>query len=331
MRIGKISESVLKRSVLKEIQQEKNDQIPIGAGVGLDCGILRVPQGHCAAVTTDPITCVRTDMAAFAVHAVVNDLAAAGAAPVGIFITALLPPDYQESDLKELMREFHGITDRMGLAVMGGHTETTAAVNRPVLSMTAVGTLPEQAIRDPRKIKPGMDIVMTKGIGIEATAILARERKEELAERFSPSFLRQCEAFIDRLSILPECRIAGEMAVAAVHDVSEGGVFGALWELGACANLGIEADLKKIPVWQETIELCEQFDLNPYSVIGGGAALFVTSEGERLQTALTEAGIRAEIIGKTTAGADRVIIKDGERRFLEPPKADEISKIIERE
>lgn len=329
MRIGKISESVLKRSVLKEIQSDKNNQIPIGAGVGLDCGILKVPQGHCVAVTTDPITCVRTDMAAFAVHAAVNDLAVAGAGPVGIFITALLPPDYQESDLKDLMREFHTITARMGIEIMGGHTETTAAVNRPVLSMTAVGTLPEQEIRDLRKIEPGMDIVMTKGIGIEATAILAREQKKALEKRFSQSFLRQCEAFIDRLSVVPECRIAGTMAVAAMHDVSEGGVFGALWELGACANLGMEVELKKIPVWQETIELCEQFDLNPYSVIGGGAALFVTSKGERLQEALAAADIRAEIIGKTTAGADRVIINEGERRFLEPPKADEISKLMQ--
>lgn len=326
MRIGKLSESVLKRSVLKEIQYKKND-IPMGAGISLDCGIMRVPQGHCAAVTTDPITCVQTDMAVFAVNAVVNDLVVTGADPVGIFVTALLPPDYMESQLKLLMRDLNAIAGRMGIQIMGGHTETTTAVNRPVLSMTAVGTAAEDCIYDLRRVKPGLDIVMTKGIGIEATAILAREQKAALEQRFTPAFLRQCAGFIERLSIVPECQIARTMAVAAMHDVSEGGVFGALWEIGACAGVGIEVDLKKIPVWQETIELCEQFDLNPYSVIGGGAALFLTSDGEGLTAAFNAADIRAEIIGRTTAGADRVIINDGERRYLEPPKSDEISKL----
>ncbi len=326
MRIGKVSEPVLKRSVLKEIAYD-NPAVIKGAGVALDSGVFAVPEGCYGVATTDPITCVSTDLAEFAVAAVLNDMAVTGATATGLLVTALLPAQYGESDLKQLMRRLNALAAENEVVILGGHTETTTAVNRPVLSLTAVGYREKETVFDLTQCKPGMDIVMTKGIGIEATAILARERKAELENRFAPFFMDQCRDFIHMLSVVPECKIAKKMAAAAMHDVSEGGVLGALWELGACAQTGVEVDFKKIPVYQETIEVCEQFDLNPYGAIGGGAALFVTEDGAALKTALNAADIRAEVIGKITTGTDRVIINEGERRFLEPPKSDEISKL----
>jgi len=119
---------------------------------------------------------------------------------------------------------------------------------------------------------------------------------------------------------------AAKMGVAAMHDVSRGGIFGALWEMASSAGLGIEAYLDKIKVRQETIEVCELLGLNPYTLVSGGALLMITENGDLLKEELEKLEIRAEVIGKLTDSNDRVVIKGEERRFLEPPKSDDIVK-----
>ena len=130
------------------------------------------------------------------------------------------------------------------------------------------------------------------------------------------------------LSVLPEAMIAREHAVAAMHDVTEGGIFGALWEMAEASGVGLEIDLKKIPVRQETIELCEFFDVNPYELISSGCMLMAAADGNTIVRELEKAGIHAVVAGKATAGNDRILYADKECRFLEPPKADELYKII---
>jgi hydrogenase maturation factor len=115
-----------------------------------------------------------------------------------------------------------------------------------------------------------------------------------------------------------------EHGVSAMHDVTEGGVFGALWEMAAASGTGIEVDLKKIPVRQETVEICEYFDINPYMLISSGAMLIATAHGSHLVDRLAAAGIHGAVIGCATSGNDRIIRNGDERRFLEPPKTDEL-------
>ena len=112
-----------------------------------------------------------------------------------------------------------------------------------------------------------------------------------------------------------------------VHDISTGGVFAALWELGEGAGCGLRVRLKDIPIRQETVEICEFFDLNPYMALGGGSALIVTENDEELVDALEQAGIPATLIGQTVDNNDRIIINDEDARYLTPPKGDDIYKI----
>jgi hydrogenase maturation factor len=143
--------------------------------------------------------------------------------------------------------------------------------------------------------------------------------------------IAEAAAYSKYMSILPEARVAMASEVYAMHDISGGGIFRALWEVAEAAGTGIRIDLKKIPVKQETIEICEVFGLNPYELLSGGALLMITKDGEALTEKLEASGIAAAVIGRLTDDNDRVIVtrsEDGEEtRFLDRPRTDEIDKI----
>ena len=149
----------------------------------------------------------------------------------------------------------------------------------------------------------------------------------ELKSRYSRPFLDRAAKYIDYLSIRSEAAVAAKSGAAAMHDLSEGGIFGALWELGQCSGVGLEIDLKKIPIRQETVEICEFFDLNPYKLLSGGSLLLVAEDGNAVVQAIEKSGGKAVIIGRTTAGNDRVILNGEERRFLETTQTDELWKL----
>ena len=171
-------------------------------------------------------------------------------------------------------------------------------------------------------------MIVTKWVGLEGTSIIAKEREEELLTRYPETLVETAKNFDAYLSVLPEAAVAVESGVSAMHDVTEGGIFGALWEMAESAGVGLEIDLKKIPIRQETVEVCEFFDVNPYELISSGSMLMAASDGNGLVRALTAANIPAVCIGKVTEGNDRVLLSGEERRFLEPPKVDELYKVV---
>ena len=177
------------------------------------------------------------------------------------------------------------------------------------------------------KKRAGLSIVMTKWIGLEGTLILAEEKEEELLSRYPLRLIRSAQGFDKYLPILPEAATALKSGVYAMHDVRNGGVFGALFELSRSMGVGLSVNLKQIPVKQETIEICEFFDLNPYELLSGGCLLLVTEKGEELVEALQLENIPAAVIGETINSNDKIVINGEETRFLEPAKPDEIFKI----
>ncbi len=328
MKIGKVSESVLKRSILKEIKN-KREEILIGAGVGEDCAVLALKEDEVFVTSTDPITGTTKDIGRLAVHVTVNDLASSGAEPVGLLISALLPTSIEESDLREMMHQIEETCEQVHIQVMGGHTEVTEAVNRPILTVTGIGKAKKDGYILTGGAKAGQDLVVTKWIGLEGTAIIAKEKEAELLKRYPFPMIEDAKAFDRFLSVLPEAAVAVRTGVSAMHDVTEGGIFGALWEIGESAGVGIEVDLKKIPIRQETVEICNFYDINPYGLISSGSMLIATDNGSDLVRNLDKEGIHAVVIGKTTDNNDRVVINDGERRFLEPPKSDELYRALQ--
>ena len=322
MKQGKIAESVLKRSILKQLHLKRPDVL-LAAGVGEDCAAISVAEDEAVVLSSDPVIWRDSLDGRCAVHANLNDLAAGGAEPVGLMLTALLPPEVEEPEMRKMVQTIAKECEPLQVQVLGGHTEVTDAVNRPVVSIAAVGKAKKGMLSTTAGARPGDDIVVTKWIGLEATAKLARSRREALLSRYPQHLLDDAERFEQYFSIIPEAATAMKSGVRAMHDVTTGGIFGALWELAEASGVGLEIELKKIPIRQETVEICEFFDLNPYQMGSTGSLLLAAEDGNRLVLDLKQQGIPAVVVGKATADNDRVVINEEERRFLEPPRAGE--------
>lgn len=326
MNIGKIPETVLKRSVLNQIKHRR-EEVLVGPAVGEDCSLINLNEDGIIVMSTDPITATTQDTGTLAVHVTANDIASAGADIIGIMLSILLPEYTSETELRALMRDIDKACEQLHIEILGGHTEVTKAVNRPIVIVTGIGKISKEDKKMPGAAC-GQEIVMTKWAGLEGTAILAKVKEQELLTRYPASFIDGAKKLLDYISVVPEAIIAKEMGVTSMHSISEGGIFGALWELGAASKAGLEVDLQKIQLKQETIEVCDFFDLNPYMLVSNGSLLITTENANLLVDRLRERGILATVIGRVKEGNDRIIINGDERRFLEPPKTDEIYKVI---
>lgn len=325
MNKGKIPENVLKRSILKKLSNKRGEVLTAGA-VGNDCACLKFLENEKVLVSSNPFTVNTKDMAVYAVNGAVNNIAAAMGEPIGILVTELLPTDADEEYIKEITDNIVKVSKELSVDVIGGHTEVTDAVIRPVISVTAIG----KKIGEPEKVNDysGFDIVISKWIGLEGTSLLAKAKENELNKKFPARMIYEAGNFDKFLSVMSEAAPAIKSGVSAMHDISKGGVFAALWEMAERLGVGLEIDLRKIPVKQETIEICNYFDINPYELSSMGSMLFVTRDGNRLVHELMKLGIEATVIGKSTSSNDRILINGENRRFLEPAKADEIFKVL---
>ncbi|MBQ2576185.1 MAG: AIR synthase family protein [Lachnospiraceae bacterium] len=327
MEIGKVPESVLKRSVLKQLKT-KREEVILGSGVGEDCGALELKEDEIFVVSTDPITGTAKEIGNLSVLITVNDLASSGAEAIGILLTVLLPDQTKEKVLREIMEQVNAACDAAGIQVIGGHTEVTAAVNQPLVSVTGIGKVKKGRLISTAGARPGMDLIVTKWIGIEGTTIIAREKEEELRQVFPEAYVKSMCDMSEYLSVQKDGVIAAAAGAAAMHDITEGGVFGALWEVSSASGVGLDVDLSRIPIRQETVELCDHYKLNPYGLISSGSMLIAAENGLKVVRALEEAGISATIIGRTTSGREKAIHYDGQIRYLEQPKTDEFHKVL---
>lgn len=327
MKVGKVPEAVLKRSVLKQIRTNR-PEVLLGASVGEDCAAVALQEDEMFVLSTDPITGTAKDIGNLAIQITLNDLASAGAEPIGVMLTFLLPEKLSEAKLRGMMEQAEAAAHAANVQIMGGHTEVTRVVNQPVISVVGVGKAKKGRLISTAGARPSMDVIVTKWVGLEGTSIIAKEKEEELLKRYPQALVDTAKGFDAYLSVLPEAAVAVESGVSAMHDVTEGGIFGALWEMAESAGVGLEIDLKKIPIRQETVEVCEFFDINPYELISSGSMLMAAADGNGLVRALEAANIPAVCVGKVTEGNDRVLLSGEERRFLEPPKTDELYKVV---
>lgn len=322
MKVGKISESVLKRSVIKNIKS-KNENVKSGAGSDcaiFSCGDAAFTQAVHSFALKEPAD-IR-----YAIIKASNNAACGGAVPVMAEIALLLPKETEEKELQEIMKEADKTANAQHMQIAGGHTEVSESVSGVMAVVTVTG-IPGAGVLLPGGAKAGQDVVASKWIGLEGTALLARRHGDRLAERIPHYMVNEAESFASYLSVLPEAAIAVKSNVSAIHDVSGGGIFAALWELAESAGVGLTIDLKKIPVRQETIEVCEFFGISPYELLSGGCLLMTADNGESLVQALDAVHIPAAVIGKVTDSHDRVVVNEEERRFLERPQTDAFIKI----
>lgn len=327
MKIGKLPEPILIRSVLKQVKHRR-EEVLVGPAVGQDCAIVQVEPDEVLVMSTDPITGTVKDLGSHSIHITANDLAASGAEPIGVMLTVMLPDTVEEPEVKKMMQEAEATCKKLNMEVLGGHTEITNVVRQPLISVTGVGKIKKSRVITTLQVQPEQDIVVTKWIGLEATTILAKEREEELRKRFPAGIVDTAIGFDQFLSVVPESRIAMEHGVTAMHDITEGGVFGALWEMASGAGVGLEVDLKKIPIRQETVEICQYFDLNPYQIMSSGSMMIVADDGHELVRKLEKDGIHASVVGRTNAGNDRILRNGEDVRYLDKPQPDELYKVL---
>ena len=323
MKVGKISEVALSRAVFKQLKNRR-DEVLFGGSIGEDCAAIKLEEGEVCVVSSNPVTGAGKVMGALAIHSAVNNLVTSGAEAVGVMMTVLLPENFKESRLIELSETVEEVCQTLNIQVLGGHTEVTMAVNEPVFSVTAMGKTKESELLHAKDAKADQDIVMSKWIGMEGSVAIVAAKEKELLERFPKAMIDQIKKMLPNCCVNVEAALAVKSGVSAMHDVSSGGIYGALYELSEAAGVGLEIDLRAIPIKQETVEICEFLGLNPYYLKSGGSMLMVCDHGQELVRLLEKEGISAAVIGRTTSENAKAVINEGEISYLERPKADEL-------
>ena len=326
MKVGKISEVALSRAVFKQLKNRR-DEVLFGGSIGEDCAAMKLGKGEVCVISSNPVTGAGKIQGALAVYSAVNNLVTSGAEAIGVMMTVLLPEDFKESRLVELNEQIEEVCQQLQIQVMGGHTEVTVAVNEPVFSVTAIGKVKESELLHAKNAKADQDIVMSKWIGMEGSVSIVAAKEKELLERFPKAMIDQIKKMLPGCCVNVEAALAVKSGVSAMHDISSGGIYGALYELSEAAGVGLEIDLRAIPIKQETVEICEYLGLNPYYLKSGGSMLMVCDHGQELVRLLEKEGVSAAVIGRTTSENAKAVVNEGEVSYLERPKADELLKV----
>jgi hydrogenase maturation factor len=327
LEIGKIPNDLLEK-LLAHYSNPVRSEVLSRPMVGEDCAVLDFSEDLCV-VTTDPITGSDDEIGTLGVHIACNDLASAGAEPVGLLVTLLAPVDTGLDTLDHLMKQIKDAAASLHTDIVGGHTEITDAVNRMVLCVTALGRGKRDKLVSTKGAQPGDSIILTKYAAAEGTAILAFLFEEELARKFGQDFVERSKSLLSAISVVKEGLLASEYGVSAMHDVTEGGVLGACWEMAKASGYGIEIEKHRIPILEETRRICHFLSIDPLKLISSGCMLIATPHGEELIKILHQNDIKASIIGRISFGKN-CILKDGENAtILSAPETDELYKARE--
>lgn len=280
--------------------------------------IIKVPAGQMIWETVS-VCGDTTDIGMYALIAASNHLAARGALEMSASVQILIPKGSDKAILYQIKKDTKRTAKDIGIPVAGMEERMCRFITQPFITITAAGFVPAEPVHEVR-ICAGMDIVMTKWAGMEGMLRIAGEQREALSKRFTPSFLNQIESFRAELLAFTEAEAARQQHVPLIRQMSGGGVMAALWDLSVETGLGLAADIKKIPVRQETIEVCELYRLSPYEIPSAGCMLMLTTDGNGLIEVLRKKGIASAVIGKMMDNNDKILNNGDERRYIDRPK-----------
>ncbi len=328
MKTGKISNELLQTAIFDNISYQRPEVI-VRPNIGEDCSVLEFGSDEHIVLSTDPITGATKHVGNLAVHISCNDVSTSGAEPVGILVTILLPPGSSEEEFKTIVDDVAKAAHDSNIEIIGGHTEITDGVTRPIVSTTVIGKVKKEDMIATNGALVGQDVILTKWAGLEGTAILANEFEPMLVKKLGQEMVDEAKSYGDHLSVVPESQVAKKCQVTSMHDVTEGGILGAVWEVAECAGVGITIDKELIPVREATKQICDVFGISPYRLISSGCMLMTTFNGEECLKQLKRLNIPANIIGKVTSQGKYVKI-DGGKKDLDPPESDELYKAYDK-
>lgn len=328
--VGKLDSDLLQSIVIDRITY-KRPEVKTRAGIGEDCAVIDYGQYECV-VSTDPITAAASDVGRLAIHISCNDIASNGVQPLGITLAVMLPEGTTEEDVKTIMSQAGAAAEAVGVEIVGGHTEVTPAVNQPVIVSTAFGRALSGASQSARDMKEGDCILMTKYAGLEGTGIIAGDFAQELSGVLTGEELARAKALLDQVSVVKEGVIAGEIGTCGMHDVTEGGILGAVWEMCHIAGLGCQVWEKEIPVDPVTLKIAGHYGINHLRLISSGCMIIMASADRKdaIMEGISRAGIPVSCIGRITAAESglELIRMDGSSQEITPPEADELYKVV---
>jgi len=332
--LGKLPADLLERCLAEAAVDDPS--IIQGPHVGADAAVLAPTQQDMLVITSDPITFTDEKIGPHLLAVNINDIVTTGGFPRWLVLTLLLPEETTEEDVISIFQSVVEACRRYDILLVGGHTEITDAVKRTVAAGTLVGLSRKDRRVDPGRAQPGDDILLIGPLAIEGTALLARERKEEVIEVFGKEFQSRAEALLNNPGICisePALLAVGRYLAHALHDPTEGGLATALRELSAITSCGIDVQLDKVEILPETLMLCEHFAIDPLGLLASGSLLAVLppDEAKRLSRALNEhLRISSSVIGRLTEDSQCVWRRgDGQPGPIPIFPRDEIVRVLE--
>ena len=334
---GKLPNRMLARFL--DEREPADPSLLIGPGIGEDTAAVALERGEEVLILkSDPITFATDEMGYYALVVNANDVATSGGTPRWLLTTLLFPLGTTAEQVAQLMASLQCWCDRLEVTLCGGHTEITDSVNKTVVVGQMVGTAKRSRLLDKKRIRRGDQILLTKALAVEGTAILAREFPRALESLGVPADeISRCGQFLfsPGISVLEEAETVLESGgVSALHDVTEGGVATALEELTHAGRHRIRIRIHQVPVFPETARICRLLGIDPLGLIGSGSLLIVcrADSRERLQEALGDRGIRATPVGEVLGPGSGVEAVDGNGEPHPWPhfETDELPRAIEK-
>ncbi len=333
--LGKLPLEQLARLLALSVKPDPS--VVMGPGIGRDCAVIDLGGAQWLVAKSDPITFATDEIGWYAVHVNANDLATTGAQPHWFLATILLPQGIQPGDIDGIFDQLRAACAEVGATLVGGHTEVTYDLTRPIVVGTLLGVVTSDRLVRPDGARPSDAIILTKRLAVEATSIVAREKATELRAAFDEDFLRRCRAFLHTpgLSVLREVDIALQVGgVHAMHDPTEGGLATALREMAIASQVDLDIDLEAVPIYPETRQLCDYWGLDPWGVIASGSLLMAVepARADEVVEALRAQQIEAAVIGRVSRSSRQPSVSsqiNQARRALPIFERDEIARLFE--
>lgn len=327
---GKLDSDLLKTIVFDKIKY-RSEEVKVRPGIGEDCAVMDFGDYDCI-MSTDPISSAVSDIGRLAIHITCNDIASNGVRPLGIMLAVMLPEGTTDDDVEHIMGQAAETAASLKVEIIGGHTEISPAVKQPIIVSTAIGKIQAGQSASSEDIEVGDYIMMTKSVGLEGTGIIASDFEDEIIKAtdsdggrlVSDEEIQRAKSFLQRVSVVEEGCVAGSIGTHGMHDITEGGILGAIWEMCQIAGKDAEIWEENIPIEPETKKICDIFSINPLRFISSGSMIILVAEDkkEAMAEAMAEAGVPATYIGR--------IVARGQGTQIDPPGADELYKVVGR-
>ncbi|MEA4922454.1 MAG: AIR synthase family protein [Eubacteriaceae bacterium] len=331
LKTGKLDSDLLEKIVFDKITYRRPEVIT-RPGIGEDCAVVDYGAYECV-MSTDPITAAISDIGRLSIHISCNDIASNGIQPIGILLAVMLPEGTTEDEIEEMMAQAAAASEALGVEIIGGHTEITPAVNKPVIVSTAIGRGEKWASQNAENMNVGDCILMTKSAGLEGSGVIACDYEEELKEFLTAEEIQTAKDMLNRVSVVEEGVIAGKIGTSGMHDITEGGILGAVWEMCRIGKVGAEVWPDKIPVEPVTRKICEKYDIDQLRLISSGCMMIMASPDKKdeIVKAVSDAGIDIVCIGRIVPEDKKICMKiDREMIEIAPPAGDEVYKVVGR-